>query len=136
MECSQPLCFPDTGIVYTVSVTDINNCFSGTDTVVISVDDSCDIIIIPTMELPSAFSPNNDGQNDFFKVLGNGIEEINLMIYNRWGQLVFSTANKDIGWDGTYEGDAQEIGVYIWQLKGSLIDGTLINKRGNVTLLR
>lgn len=88
------------------------------------------------MELPSAFSPNNDGQNDFFKVLGNGIEEVNLVIYNRWGQLVFSSTNKDIGWDGTYEGDDQEIGVYIWQLKGSLIDGKQINKRGNVTLVR
>ncbi len=136
VECSQPLCFPDTSIVYTVSVTDVNNCFLGTDTVVITVDDSCNVIIIPTMDMPSAFSPNNDGQNDIFKVLGNGIEEVNLVIYNRWGQMVFRTTNKDIGWDGTYEGDDQEIGVYIWQLKGSLIDGTQINKRGNVTLVR
>lgn len=135
-ECIQPLCFPDSSIVYTVSVTDVNNCFSGSDTVLILVDDSCEIIIIPTMELPSAFSPNNDGSNDFFRVLGHGIDEVNLRIYNRWGELLFTSNSPDNGWDGTYQGEKQEVGVYIWQLQGSLTDGSIINKNGSVTLIR
>jgi gliding motility-associated-like protein len=88
------------------------------------------------MELPSAFSPNNDGQNDLLRVLGTGINEIDFSIYNRWGQLVFNTTNKDIGWDGSFNGDKQEVGVYVWRLQGSLTDGTQIKKSGNVTLVR
>lgn len=135
-ECSQPLCFPDSSTVYTVSVTDINNCFLGTDTVTVTVGDSCNIIILPTMELPSAFSPNNDGQNDLLRVLGTGIDDIDFSIFNRWGQLVFNTTNKDIGWDGTFNGNKQEVGVYVWRLQGNLVDGTHISKSGNVTLVR
>lgn len=135
-ECSQPLCFPDTTITYVVSVTDANNCFAGADTVKIEVDDSCNVIIVPAMELPTAFSPNNDGKNDFFRVLGNGIESVQFSVYNRWGALLFSSVSQDNGWDGTYHGEPQEVGVYIWHLQGKLTDGRVVNKNGNVTLIR
>lgn len=134
--CSQPLCFPDTSIIYTVTVNDTNNCLSGRDTVAVMVDDSCHIIILPTMELPTAFSPNGDGKNDILHVLGSGIVSLEFMIYSRWGEQLFATNSQQIGWDGTFNGKKQETGVYVWFLQGSLTDGTIVKKSGNVTLIR
>lgn len=134
--CSQPLCFPDTSIVYIVTVTDNNDCLAGDDTVMITVDDSCNIFIPPAMELPTAFSPNGDGKNDVLRVLGSGVVSVEFTIYNRWGEQLFKSNNQQDGWDGTFNGKKQETGVYVWQLHGKLTDGTVVNKSGNVTLVR
>jgi len=134
--CLQPLAAPDSTITYVVSVTDINECFAGTDSVTIEIDTNCNENLTPSAIIPTAFSPNLDGNNDFFNVLGNGITNYQLDVYNRWGELVFTTNTQDAGWDGTYNGEQQEVGVYIWHLEGSMPDGTIVNKNGSVTLIR
>ncbi len=89
-----------------------------------------------TLFIPTAFSPNNDGQNDMFYVRGNCINTMDLVIYDRWGNKIFESENESVGWDGTYKGEPMNTGTYVWYLKGTLNDGTVLDKKGNVTLVR
>lgn len=86
--------------------------------------------------VPMAFSPNGDGNNDFLFVYGGQIEKFTLAIYDRWGELVFSTSSQDTGWDGTFNGKEASSGVYVYKLKAYFIDGDVENKTGNITLVR
>ncbi|MFT4062849.1 MAG: PKD domain-containing protein [Edaphocola sp.] len=92
--------------------------------------------VIALADVPTAFSPNGDGNNDVLYVRGFNIADMDFRVYNRWGQLVFSSQDQSIGWDGTYNGKAQEMEVYAFTLKVNFLDGTSMNKQGNVTLLR
>lgn len=97
--------------------------------------------ILTRAELPTAFSPNGDGNNDRFYVRGGGIEKSHLKIFNRWGQMVFESvdapANQEAyGWDGTYKGKEQEMEVYAFVLEVTYIDGSTAQRKGNVTLIR
>ena len=67
---------------------------------------------------------------------GFGIENMQLLIFNRWGELVFQTQDYKIGWDGSYHGKLQEMEVYVYSLTGNFADGVLFEKKGNITLLR
>ncbi|MBV6460528.1 MAG: hypothetical protein HJHJAOHD_00643 [Flavobacteriales bacterium] len=89
------------------------------------------------LNLPTAFSPNGDGQNDVFSVLGTKyVQSIELRVYNRWGQQVFYTNEKEQGWDGTFKGQPAPTGVYAYTLVATLTNGEVITKKGNVTLKR
>ena len=92
--------------------------------------------IAPLAALPTAFSPNGDGSNDILFVRSGAIETMSLKIFNRWGELVFETNNPDQGWDGKYKGREQETDAYGYVLLATFIDGTSLQKQGNVTLLR
>ncbi|MFL5773811.1 MAG: gliding motility-associated C-terminal domain-containing protein [Flavisolibacter sp.] len=90
------------------------------------------------LAVPTGFTPNHDGRNDFFGPL-NAIkaEKLDFRVYNRWGQLVYQTNNWKQGWDGTMKGSPQETGVYVWFL--SFTDRDTKEKRqmkGTVTLIR
>jgi len=87
--------------------------------------------------LPNAFSPNDDGKNDFFKPRNICIKEIIFKIYNRWGNLVFETSEVGKGWDGsTPKGKDGNEGVYAYDVKATLNDGTPIDQKGTVTLMK
>ncbi len=89
------------------------------------------------VNLPNAFSPNADGENDVFRVLGaDKISEMELRVFNRWGQEVFYTNQKETGWDGTFKGQPAPTGVYAYTLVATLTNGEVITKKGNVTLKR
>ncbi len=92
--------------------------------------------VVPILGLPTAFSPNGDGVNDVLYVRGAAIQTLDLKIFNRWGQLIFETNSKDIGWDGTFNGKPQPIEAYAFVLNASFIDGTAKTMKGNITLLR
>ncbi|RBL92594.1 hypothetical protein DF182_08430 [Chitinophaga flava] len=93
-------------------------------------------IVVPLFDVPSAFSPNNDGVNDVFYVKAFGATKFNLKIFNRWGQLVFESSDPRIGWDGRYKGELQPIDAYAYVVSLEFTDGTKGSKTGNVTLLR
>ncbi len=81
-----------------------------------------DIIINPgyTFYIPNAFTPNRDGTNEVFKGTGIGIKTYTLMIFDRWGELIFQSDNLEKGWDGTFKGKGGEIvqeGVYVWKVQ-------------------
>jgi len=90
----------------------------------------------PLIGIPSAFSPNGDGDNDILYVRGAAIRTLDLKIFNRWGQLIFETTSKEHGWDGTFNGQPQPIDAYAYVLKATFIDGTGKVLKGNITLLR
>lgn len=103
------------------------------------VDTACKNIFITYSELigvPNAFSPNGDGINDVVKVEGKGIVELTFRIFNRWGELVFESHDKNVGWDGTYKNVLQEVDVYTYTVDAVLINGKRVPLKGNITLLR
>lgn len=87
--------------------------------------------------IPSAFTPNGDGKNDRFQVLPlDNYKLIRFNIFNRFGQLVFSSTDSHIGWDGRYNSLDQPTGVYIYQLEMVSAQNKRIVRQGTVTLLR
>ena len=86
--------------------------------------------------VPNAFSPNGDGVNDVFKAQGNNIASLKLIVYNRWGQVVFEGNDLHTGWDGTLKGQPQPISVYVYYLTAAFEDGKTHTEQGNITLIR
>lgn len=88
--------------------------------------------------IPNAFSPNNDGVNDEFKILAyKGLKSLNYFkIYNRWGNLVFESKDFNTGWDGFFKNTIQEIGVYIYVIEGNTYTNAKYIAKGNFTLIR
>ena len=92
--------------------------------------------IVPLLDVPNAFTPGKFGKNSIVRVEGFGIGKIAWKIYNRWGQLVFASAAKSDGWDGTFKGALQPMDVYTYTLDVEFTDGKKYKKTGDITLLR
>jgi gliding motility-associated-like protein len=88
--------------------------------------------------LPTAFSPNGDGVNDIFRIVKflNLKTLVSFNIYNRWGELVFSTDDVNEGWDGTFRSRPQPTSSFVWVVKGLDFDDQEFIQKGNVTLIR
>jgi gliding motility-associated-like protein len=85
----------------------------------------------------TGFTPNADGRNDFLRGLYIGIKKVHYFrIYNRWGQLIFSTNSLIEGWDGTIKGVKQQTGTYVWMLKAEDLAGKIYEMKGVSTLIR
>lgn len=95
-----------------------------------------DVIINPLLDVPNAFTPGRFGINSVVNVRGFGIVKMEWKIYNRWGQLIFQSASKRQGWDGTFKGILQPIDVYGYTLDAEFSDGKKLRKTGDITLLR
>lgn len=92
---------------------------------------------IPTVFIPTGFTPNHDGKNDVLKPILAGIQRIEgFHIYNRWGQLLYSTSTEGQGWDGTVNGVMQSPGTYVWIIKAIDYNGVPYFNKGTVTLVR
>lgn len=96
------------------------------------------IIIEPaiTLYIPNTFTPNNDGLNEVFKGQGEGLEEYNMWIFDRWGENLFYSANIDEGWDGTYKGKQVENGMYVYRFTVVDIKKQYREFTGEVYLMR
>lgn len=91
------------------------------------------------IKMPNAFSPSSSvGLNDTFKPVHLGIDDSYyiMSIYSRWGELLFTSTDINIGWDGKYEGDFVKEGVYIYTVKGQFYNGEDFFERGTVHLIR
>lgn len=87
--------------------------------------------------IPNAFTPNNDGNNDVFRVYGKGIEVLELKIFDRWGELVFQSTEADPAWDGTMSGVLCQPNVYVYYVGiKALGSNKVIREKGSITLLR
>ena len=120
---------------YTVTLIALNGSCADTFLLTISViQDETDVYV------PDAFTPNGDGLNDSFVLAGQGVDKIELMIFNRWGEEIYKAtgASKTMqsGWNGTRNGRQQSVGVYAYYLTGSFNDGRTFEKQGSITLLR
>jgi gliding motility-associated-like protein len=128
----------------------IKNLTAGTYDIIVLNRDNCPIDTVSVqlslkyspecdrLSVPSAFTPNSDGLNDVFKVLaGEGIIDFRLSVYDRWGQLIFSTTDKAKGWDGGLKGMSQPVGIYVWTLSYKTLWGSSKKlAKGTVTLIR
>jgi gliding motility-associated-like protein len=91
----------------------------------------------PLIFVPNAFTPNGDGKNDKVRPIATGMLRIEYFnVYNRWGQLVFSTHLDGHGWDGTIGGKIQTTGVFTWAVKAIDYSGKPYFEKGTVTLIR
>lgn len=117
---------------YTVQVTDPLGC---TATGLARVLDQCE----PRVNVPSAFTPNNDGVNDVLQVFTAYVTDYEFRIYNRWGEVIFATSNPEQKWDGTYKGTTYPpmLYPYIVVFKSeSFPERGQSTKRGSVLLIR
>lgn len=113
-----------------VTTTDINGCEE-------TASKLLEVRKITNVHLPNAFSPNQDGVNDTYRIGHYNISQFNIQIFNRWGQLVFQSENPDFEWNGTsLKGDAVQEGVYVYVLKAKDFDGNSINESRTVTVIR
>ncbi len=135
-DCAQPVASPQQTTVYQEKVINQYGC-SATDNVTVHV-----LCNQNSLFIPNTFSPNGDGMNDYFYPRGSGLYLIRTMrIFNRWGQVVFDKVNFSVNdqgsaWDGKYKGKPQPADVYVYVIDVICDNGTVIETKGNVTLLR
>ncbi|MGC4099740.1 gliding motility-associated C-terminal domain-containing protein [Ferruginibacter sp.] len=124
-----PLASPTATQLYTLKVTTPQGC-SATSSVLITVVGDC----VKPME---AFTPNGDGFNDkWFVTNGNCLKKATARVYNRWGGKVFESADYKNDWDGTYKGKPLPDGTYYFVVHYELINNTMTDRKGSVTILR
>lgn len=127
-DCPEIFVTPNQDQIYVVTLIDSNGC-KGIDSATVLVNLHFGIGV------PTAFSPNNDGNNDQLFVKGKGLESIHFFIYNRYGQLVFETSDQSLGWDGTFENEDLNPGVFTWVLEYTR-NGETGMLKGNTTLVK
>ena len=128
-----PEATPTETTTYNVLVTDNLGCTGETSVQVSVIQPTCtetDVFI------PNMFTPNNDMLNDVFQPESNFIESMTLIVFDRWGEEVFSTTDVDTGWDGTFEGAELTPDVYGYHFTAVCINGLTFEKQGNVTLMK
>ena len=104
---------------------------SGTDA--FEIDGGC----LSFVNVPTAFTPNNDGLNDVFKPTLINYERYELIIYNRWGEQLFYTNNADEGWDGKYKGETVPNGMYLYKMRFITTENlSWRNENGTVMVVR
>lgn len=128
--CANPVADPTVTTTYILTVTDSLGC-TDTDTITVYVDIVCGDIFLPT-----AFSPNGDGENEEYCVRGNCIEFMQFEIYNRWGELVFSSDDPDKCWDGMWREKPCEAAVFTYFIRARLTTGEEFEDQGNITLVK
>lgn len=86
--------------------------------------------------IPNAFTPNNDGKNDHFRVYGSSVIGAEIQIFNQWGILIFETKDNHAGWDGTYKHIPQPVGMYVYVVKVRLSNEDTFIRKGTIRLIR
>jgi gliding motility-associated-like protein len=127
--CDTVIATPTITTTYEVLITGATGC-QGTEYVTVFVNPICSKEVF----VPTIFSPNGDGKNDQQCVLGNCIASMEFSIYNRWGEIVFSTTDQNQCWDGMYKSKKVNAGVFVYKLKASLTNGGEVNQSGNITV--
>ena len=93
-------------------------------------------LVEASIDVPNAFTPLSGDINSKVLVRGYAIGKMKFIIWNRWGQKVFETDNRRVGWDGRYKGVLQPMEVYAYTLEVEFTDGSRATKKGDITLIR
>lgn len=121
---------PQITTTYTLTVSDNKGCLNS-DEVVVEVLNEFAVII------PDGFTPNGDGLNDVFRPVTIGLVEfLDVSVYNRWGELVWYSKDRNMGWDGTYKGTTQELATYIVVVRVLDPEGSRRQYTGTTTIIR
>lgn len=126
---ANPIATYDRDVLYIVKGITPANC-EGSDTVLVKRFKG------PEIYVPTAFTPNADGNNDFLRALAFGMVEYRYFrVFNRWGQQVFFTKDFSKGWDGRVLGKLQETGTFVWMAEAVDFSGNIVKRKGTTTLL-
>ena len=107
------------------------------DGVLVSYSNTADILLAPNLYVPTAFSPNGDGDNNEFMPKGLFWETFEMTLFDRWGAAIYNTTNKDgRGWDGTISGTPAPPGYYTYRVRITDTSGKAFERTGRVLLLR
>ncbi len=124
-----PSVFPPEEIQYTLRVTSTVGCENAEDAVTVKVFND--------LYIPNAFTPNDDGTNDIFRIFPiEGYTLKNLSVYNRWGKRIFKTTDPSKGWDGRIGQVFQQAGIYVYVLEWKTPGGKELFKKGTLQLIR
>jgi gliding motility-associated-like protein len=127
--CSKIYVVPETATTYVVTVTDANGC-SSQGSIFVDISGYMEVFI------PNVFSPNGDGIHDVFEIKGPRLFNFTLLIYDRWGKLVYETNDQKDYWDGTFKGKFLAEQTFVYVLKGETVLGEIIDLSGNVTIIK
>ncbi|MFY8005393.1 MAG: T9SS type B sorting domain-containing protein, partial [Chitinophagaceae bacterium] len=120
-----------TSMNYALNVRDINGCNATTNIKVTVFNTGADILV------PTGFTPNSDALNNILRPFPVGIRQLTFFnVYNRFGQLIYTTSEVGKGWDGTFNGQKQPAGTYVFTAQGIDYLGNVLNKKGTVVLIR
>lgn len=101
-----------------------------------SISNTVEFAKSTTVYFPNAFTPDQDGDNDTFGAVGLNVDEYELKVFNRWGELIFESNNITDKWDGTHKGKLAPDGVYVYTFFArEAATGKNISTSGTVTLL-
>jgi gliding motility-associated-like protein len=125
--CKTPVARPEKTTTYFLRLTDEYGCVS---------QDSLTIYVSGSIYVPNAFTPNGDGNNDYFKAITTELRSFELQIYNRWGELVYQSTSLNAQWDGTENGKQSPVATYVWQIKYVENSGKEGEQVGLVNLIR
>lgn len=116
--------------LYLINITTAGGCLT-VDTLVVKTVKNANIAV------PTAFTPNNDGLNDYLTPTLMGIKQLKYFrVFNRWGQLLYESAQERPGWNGSFKGVPQPTGAVVWVAEGIGVDGQTYRKKGTSVLIR
>ena len=128
---ANPISLPQDNIQYVVKVSNSIGCFSY---------DTINVLLFkvkPDLYVPTAFTPNGDGLNEVLRPKALGLKSVDaFIVYNRWGQMLYSTTDIGAGWDGTFGGAAQAAGTYVWFAQGTDYKNAKLERKGTAVLIR
>ncbi len=128
VNCSNPVATPNQNYTYYVEYTDENGCYA-MDTVSIFYD--------PIIYVPNTFTPGgDDDRNPVFQAYGGNVKTFEMLIFNRWGELIYTLEDLNDNWDGTYDGVECQDGTYIWKATFTDLEDEEHTLTGHVNLLR
>jgi gliding motility-associated-like protein len=127
-----PIASPSSTTDYIVTASD-GECMAMAQVRVTVVDFICGP---PSIYVPNAFTPNQDGKNEKLYVRANNITDLYFVLYDRWGEKVFETRNVQSGWDGKFEGREVDPDVYVYYLEVTCLGGLQYFEEGNITVIR
>ena len=116
--------------LYTIEIKTISGCVT-VDTQLVKT------VTHVAIYVPTAFTPNGDGINDFLRPFSFGIKQVNYFkVFNRWGQLLYQMQSDKTGWDGNIKGGKAEMQTVVWVFEGRGVDGSIYTQRGTTVLIR
>ena len=100
------------------------------------MQDEVEVDYCPEIFIPNAFTPNGDGKNDIWYIYGVGLRDVEYMIFDRWGNLLFTGKGQEVGWDGYFKNDLCQIDVYVYKVRYKGITARERVKYGRISLIR
>lgn len=129
--CNSTTVIPMESTQYTVTASDSSRCFNVSKQVSINIRKEY------TIDMPTVFTPNKDNKNDIIQPRGWGIKSVNdFIIFNKWGVMVYRTNEKGVGWDGQFNGKAQEQDTYMYYVEVETYENEILTKKGSFNLIK